>query len=291
MSEKSDSDLNLNGNGNNLESEITTPLGEQLAESIAAAAAISPVIEAPAVITNDAASAFSTVSPSPNFVTEEIPLAASYFNSLPNAASLSLTPNFSQILQETTNVATDSFDLGMSQSQSVIQPSQNNNLNAIQLLITEKAQLNSELSKFRTACRERDLELEELRTEFTATQRRFEELQQHYLIQQQALEEMRLSNGSLQEQFIASQGKCEDQTSHLTELKLQFGNAQQRLQTLEQQYKDKCNELELSQIRINQLSDESCISKDNRVETLTQTQFMYEQQIRDLQVIEKCTLY
>uniref|UniRef100_A0A1I8PDG3 Golgin subfamily A conserved domain-containing protein n=1 Tax=Stomoxys calcitrans TaxID=35570 RepID=A0A1I8PDG3_STOCA len=161
----------------------------------------------------------------------------------------------------------------------------NQNINAIQILITEKSQLTSELNKFRTACREKDLELEELRVQYSNVSRRVEDLQQHLKDQQKQAEQQRTHNAELQHKLAQARALNEDQSSHLLELQQQMQLREERLKLLDNDFKEKSNELELAQLKIRQLSDESNITKDNRVETLTQTQFMYEQQIRDLQAM------
>lgn len=158
-------------------------------------------------------------------------------------------------------------------------------INAIQVLITEKAQLTSELNKYRTTCREKDLEIEELRVQYSNVLRRVEELQQHLKDQQKQSEQHRLQNAELQHKLAQARALNEDHSNHLLELQQQMQLREERLKLLDSDFKEKCNELELAQLRVRQLSDESNISKDNRVETLTQTQFMYEQQIRDLQAM------
>ncbi|XP_036346208.1 uncharacterized protein LOC118755454 [Rhagoletis pomonella] len=67
---------------------------------------------------------------------------------------------------------------------------------------------------------------------------------------------------------------------------------QQRAPDVEHQFKEKSNELEMAQLIIRQLSDKANkIQGGNRIETLTQTQFMYEQQIRDLQAMVQQLTY
>ncbi|XP_017037219.1 golgin subfamily A member 2 isoform X1 [Drosophila kikkawai] len=159
------------------------------------------------------------------------------------------------------------------------------NLQAIQVIIAEKAQLNAELTKVRLACRERDLELEELRTLKEQTQQRLEQVQQHCQDQQSAGEQQRQQYGQLERQLQKSQAQIRDQQSHLHELEAQLKQSNLRQDELQQQLSTKSNELEMAQLKLRQLSDESSISADNRVESLVQTQYMYEQQIRDLQAM------
>lgn len=159
------------------------------------------------------------------------------------------------------------------------------NINAIQVLITEKAQLTTELNKFRTLCREKDLEMEELRVQHSNASKRVEDLSQRLMDIQKQQEQQRLHNAELQHKLAQARAQQEEYTSHISELKQQYSISDERLKQLESDFKEKNNELELAQLRIRQLSDENNITKDNRVETLTQTQFMYEQQIRDLQAM------
>lgn len=166
------------------------------------------------------------------------------------------------------------------------------NINAIQVLITEKAALTTELNKCRSLCKERELETEELRTQLESTTQRQEELLQHYQVQQQSLEQLRNKNAELQHKLAQATAKQEDQAGHLDELKRLLDVMQQRATDVEHQFKEKANELEMAQLRIRQLSDEANVNQpDNRVETLTQTQFMYEQQIRDLQAMVQQLTY
>ncbi|XP_023167270.2 golgin subfamily A member 2 [Drosophila hydei] len=157
------------------------------------------------------------------------------------------------------------------------------NLQAIQVLIAEKAQLNTELTKSRHLCRERELELEELRTEHGQTMERLEQIQQHCQEQQRSTGQQRNQNAELQHKLAVASAQIEDQQAHLSELEAQVQQLKTQQEELQQQHAEKCNELDMAQLRIRQLSDESNVNADNRVETLTQTQYMYEQQIRDLQ--------
>lgn len=160
----------------------------------------------------------------------------------------------------------------------------NSSIDTIQILITEKAGLSSELNKFRTICREKELENEELQAQFQMTAKRLDELQKEFLQQQRSVEEMKSGHLTLQVQMQNTKSKYDDQAEHLEETKKLLAIEKDRNQALRTELKDTSNELEFTKIRINQLSDEASITKDNRVESLTQTQFMYEQQIRDLQV-------
>lgn len=157
------------------------------------------------------------------------------------------------------------------------------NLQTIQVLIAEKAQLNTELTKSRHLCRERELELEELRTEHGQTMERLDQMQQHCQELQRNAGQQRNQNAELQHKLAVATAQIEDQKAHLSELEAQVQQLKTKQDELQQQHTEKCNELEMAQLRIRQLSDESNVNADNRVETLTQTQYMYEQQIRDLQ--------
>lgn len=157
------------------------------------------------------------------------------------------------------------------------------NLQTIQVLIAEKAQLNTELTKSRHLCRERELELEELRTEHGQTRERLDQMQQHCQELQRNAGQQRNQNAELQHKLAVASAQIEDQKAHLSELEAQVQQLKTKQDELQQQHTEKCNELEMAQLRIRQLSDESNVNADNRVETLTQTQYMYEQQIRDLQ--------
>ncbi|XP_017123726.1 golgin subfamily A member 2 [Drosophila elegans] len=159
------------------------------------------------------------------------------------------------------------------------------NLQAIQVIIAEKAQLNAELTKVRLACRERELELEELRTVKDQNQLRLEQLQQHYQDQQTTGEEQRQKFVHLQAQLQQAQAQIDDNVAHLNELTAHLKQRSSRQEELQQELSQKSNELEMAQLKLRQLSDESSVSTDNRVESLVQTQYMYEQQIRDLQAM------
>ncbi|EDW74433.1 uncharacterized protein Dwil_GK21914 [Drosophila willistoni] len=152
------------------------------------------------------------------------------------------------------------------------------NLQAIQVIIEEKTQLSAELAKCRLACRERELEMEELRIQHTQASQRVEQLLQRCQEQSAQAEQERRQSAQFQAQI-------EDQKAHLSELEAQVKQSHELQAEIHRQLAEKTNELEMSQIRLRQLSDESNISADNRVETLTKTQFMYEQQIRDLQAM------
>lgn len=157
------------------------------------------------------------------------------------------------------------------------------NVQIIQVLIGEKAQLNTELTKSRHAYRERELELEELRTEHTQTVQRLEQLQQRCQKQQQSSEQQHNEIVELQHTLEQAQTHIKDRQTHLEELEAQVKQLHVQQEDLQQQYSNKCNELDMAQLRLRQLSDESNVNADNRIESLTQTQYMYEQQIRDLQ--------
>ncbi|XP_067626579.1 golgin subfamily A member 2 [Eurosta solidaginis] len=161
-----------------------------------------------------------------------------------------------------------------------------NNVNTIQVLINEKATLTAELNKYRSLCRECELESEELRTQLEAMTQRQDDMLQRNQMQKQNLEQMRKSNAELQHKLAQANAKLEDQAAHMDELKRLLDVMQKRATDVEYQFKEKSNELEMAQLRIRQLSDEANVNQsDNRVEVLTQTQFMYEQQIRDLQAM------
>ncbi|SPP72751.1 golgin subfamily A member 2 [Drosophila guanche] len=162
---------------------------------------------------------------------------------------------------------------------------ESSNLQAIQVIIAEKALLNAELTRARLGCRERELELEEVRTEHAQTRQRLEQLQQHCQGQQAGVEMQRQHNAQLQHKLAQSQAQIEDQQSHLLEMEAQLKQLNLRQDELQRQLAEKSNELEMAQLKLRQLSDESNINADNRVESLTQTQYMYEQQIRDLQAM------
>ncbi|KAH8283454.1 hypothetical protein KR018_002520 [Drosophila ironensis] len=152
------------------------------------------------------------------------------------------------------------------------------NLQAFQVIIAEKAQLNAELTRARLTCRERELELEELHTLKAQAQQRLEQLQLHHSEQQQQAEQQRQASEQLQRQLQESQAQIANQNVHRNELETELGQVSQQLQV-------RTNELEMAQLKLRQLSDESTVSVDNRVESLVQTQYMYEQQIRDLQAM------
>ncbi|XP_036320643.1 uncharacterized protein LOC118755463 isoform X1 [Rhagoletis pomonella] len=82
------------------------------------------------------------------------------------------------------------------------------------------------------------------------------------------------------------------QAAHLDEMKRLLDVMQQRAPGVEHQFKEKSNELEMAQLIIRQLSDKANVNQGrNRIETSTQTQFMYEQQIRDLQAMVQQLTY
>ncbi|XP_055903800.1 golgin subfamily A member 2 [Eupeodes corollae] len=171
---------------------------------------------------------------------------------------------------------------------SIPPPSQNNNsssIDTIQILITEKAALSSELNMLRNFCREKELENEELQAQFQLTSKRLQDLQNEFTHERQSMNEFKSKNLTLQVQLEETRSKYDDQAEHLEETKKLFALEKDRSQSLSKELKEAKNELELTKIRINQLSDEASVTQDNRVESLTQTQFMYEQQIRDLQAM------
>ncbi|XP_053963314.1 golgin subfamily A member 2 [Anastrepha ludens] len=270
LSEASDCDLPTNGHEGGIASVQSTMANIVMPENPGESVIPTPSITE--VVATTAPTVSSTIPPT----------AASYFQAEPQVATPTVLDSFASSLDvlsaELKNVATE--------------PVQSQNVNAIQVLIAEKATLTTELNKYRCLCRERELEMEELRTQLKATTRRQDELVQRYQTQQQNLEQFRNLNNELQHELENSKAKQEDQDSHLDELKGLLDVMQQRAMEVEHQLKEKSNELEMAQLRIRQLSDEASMSQgDNRVETLTQTQFMYEQQIRDLQAMVQQLAY
>ncbi|XP_011180142.1 golgin subfamily A member 2 [Zeugodacus cucurbitae] len=269
ISEASDYDVSSNGH-EATSTNVPVTNDNNIATDNATTTEI-PVITSSDVIANTV----STVSaPAP-------PTAASYFQTTPLDVAAPALDSFTAptvattVLKETT---TDQIQLQQ--------------VNAIQVLIAEKAALTTELNKYRCLCRERELETEELRTQLESTTQRQEELTQRHQVQQQNLEQMRNTNAELQHKLAQAHAKQEDQAGHLDELKRLLDVMQQRATDVEHQFKEKANELEMAQLRIRQLSDEASVNQpDNRVETLTQTQFMYEQQIRDLQAMVQQLTY
>lgn len=157
------------------------------------------------------------------------------------------------------------------------------NVQIIQVLIGEKAQLNTELTKARHAYREKELEIEELRTEHIQTTQRLEQMQHRCQKQQHSSEQQLNQIVELQHTLEQAETHIKDRQTHLDELEAQVKQLHSQQEDLHQQYSNKCNELDMAQLRLRQLSDESNVNADNRIESLTQTQYMYEQQIRDLQ--------
>ncbi|XP_039957792.1 golgin subfamily A member 2 [Bactrocera tryoni] len=269
ISEASDYDVSNNGHeatSTNMQTSVNNNIAmDVLASAEIAVNTTSEVIATPdfslsALIPSTAASYFQTT-------TEDFPALTLDSFAAPTVASPAIR-----------ECATDQMQL--------------QNINAIQVLITEKAALTTELNKCRSLCRGRELEAEELRTQLESTTQRQEELLQHYQVQQQSLEQLRNKNAELQHKLAQATAKQEEQAGHLDELKRLLDVMQQRATDVEHQFKEKANELEMAQLRIRQLSDEANVNQpDNRVETLTQTQFMYEQQIRDLQAMVQQLTY
>ncbi|XP_011197860.2 golgin subfamily A member 2 isoform X2 [Bactrocera dorsalis] len=268
ISEASDYDISNNGHettSTNMQISANNNIATDISASAEIAVNTSEVIETPdfslsAPAPSTAASYFQTT-------TQDIPALTQDSFAAPTVASPAIR-----------EYTTDQMQL--------------QNINAIQVLITEKAALTTELNKCRSLCRGRELETEELRTQLESTTQRQEELLQHYQVQQQSLEHLRNKNAELQHKLTQATAKQEDQAGHLDELKRLLDVMQQRATEVEHQFKEKSNELEMAQLRIRQLSDEANVNQpDNRVETLTQTQFMYEQQIRDLQAMVQQLTY
>ncbi|XP_004522929.1 golgin subfamily A member 2 [Ceratitis capitata] len=264
ISEASDCEMTTNGN------EATTASLENINENCST--------------TNAAATEFvqNTTSTAPVFQAPALPTAASYF---------------STIAADGTASALDGIAMPTAATNAVIKDAkadqlQLQNVNAIQVLISEKAALTSDLNKYRSLSRERELELEELRTQLESALKRQDDLTQRYQTQQQGMELLRKTNAELQHKLAQANAQQEDQAGHLDELKRLLDNMQQRAVEIEHQFKEKSNELEMAQLRIRQLSDEASVNQvDNRVESLTQNQFMYEQQIRDLQAMVQQLTY
>lgn len=163
--------------------------------------------------------------------------------------------------------------------------SNGSSIETIQILISEKAALASELNTLRSICREKELENEELQAQFQLTSKRLHDLQNEFTHERQAMSEFKSKNLTLQVQLEEARSKFDDQAEYLDETKKQLTIEKERNLSVSKELKETANELELAKIRINQLSDEAGVTQDNRVESLTQTQFMYEQQIRDLQAM------
>ncbi|KAH8395367.1 hypothetical protein KR222_003018 [Zaprionus bogoriensis] len=156
-------------------------------------------------------------------------------------------------------------------------------LKIVRVLIGEKSQLNAELTKCRHVCREREMELEELRTEYNQTNQQLKQTQLRCQEQHHTAEQNGNQITALQRQLEQSQAHIEEQQTHLFELEAQLKQFTARQEEMQKHYSSKCSELDMVHLRLRQLGDESSVNTDNRIETLTQTQYMYEQQIRDLQ--------
>ena len=274
LSEKSESELSLNGSNNG--GFVMIPSGGNMTPSdVAAGLDLDGMdVEIPAV-------------GNLQFEPPQIQPVASYFTATSAAAvELENIPAAFVNVPPTVIAASNAPIVAATVEATLIAPTAQHaqNLNALQVLINEKAQLNGELNKYRSDCREKDFELEELRTQFKQLQKRCDDMQQFCAGQEQNMQQLRNSNAELQHKMAQTRAESEDQVNHLAELQQQLGQQQARATAAEDRQKELGNELEMTQLRIRQLSDESSISKDNRVETLTQTQFMYEQQIKDLQV-------
>ncbi|XP_036334443.1 golgin subfamily A member 2 [Rhagoletis pomonella] len=273
ISEASDCDLSNNGHDS-----VNTNVASAVANIVTAENSGEPIAVTSIANENVVTAVPAVSSPAP-------PTAASYFQA-PAAQGTPTTILDSFATQHGASTAVTAV------KEVAANPVQPQNVNAIQVLITEKATLTTELNKYRCLCRERELEAEELRTQLDAITRRQDEVLNRYQTQQQNLEQLRSANAELQNKLAQANAKQEDQSAHLDELKRLLDVMQQRATDVEHQFKEKSNELEMAQLRIRQLSDEANINQDdNRIETLTQTQFMYEQQIRDLQAMVQQLTY
>lgn len=167
-----------------------------------------------------------------------------------------------------------------------------NNANAIQILINEKIQLTNELNRYRADCHSKTMALEELRESHTKTLSRMEELQYAQSDQQQRLDRQYDNVEKLQKELTSLSAQQNENVLHLRELSGQLISKDHEIQQLTNILNEKNKKLELSELRIKQLTVENnpdseirSDDKVNQIETLTQTKFMYEQQIRDLQAM------
>ncbi|XP_055390347.1 golgin subfamily A member 2-like [Condylostylus longicornis] len=156
-------------------------------------------------------------------------------------------------------------------------------LKTIEVLISEKAHLIKESSKLQISCKEKDFEIEELRTRLCGTNRQIEELEQFYFSEQKKNVEMLEKVKNLESELNKYKIQSEEFSEHIQELKRELSIDKSRITNMEAEMKEKNSQLELNNVQISQISDENKITIDNRIETLTQTKFMYEQQIVDLQ--------
>lgn len=164
--------------------------------------------------------------------------------------------------------------------------------NTIQILINEKILLTNELNRCRDDCHNKTKALEELRVSHTETLSRMEELQYEQSEQQQRFDRQCDNVEKLQKDLTLLNAQQNENVSHLKELSEQLIAKENEIQHLKNELNESNKKLELSELRIKQLTvDNNSDSqtrnddKDNQIESLTQTKFMYEQQIRDLQAM------
>lgn len=161
------------------------------------------------------------------------------------------------------------------------QINKNEQFDTIQLLIADKANLTSQIGNFQTALKEKDFQIEEINTQLINANKRIYEIESNFFDEQRKNTDYYKKIENLEKDKI-DQRNLQD---HLDELNKELSNEKIKINELNKIINEKNSEVELNNIRIKQISDETNITIDNRIETLTQTKFMYEQQIVDLQTM------
>jgi len=95
-------------------------------------------------------------------------------------------------------------------------------LNTIEVLINEKAQSTAEFNKLRNVCREREIELDNIRGQLRGALRANEELQMKINDQNKSISQFQDINTELQKRVGQLEAQNEDKKNHLEELQYQI---------------------------------------------------------------------
>ncbi|KAL5285927.1 GOLGA2 family protein [Megaselia abdita] len=175
------------------------------------------------------------------------------------------TPPPPQVVQETVLVNSES-------------PPEQKSVDVIEMLISEKSQIASELAHFKSLAEKKQSDLEELLDKYKQIVKRSEELEAFFSQEQRVKDELRDYNERLTRETSQMRIKVSEQSDYIEELKNCLAAEKQK----------SINKTEISEEIKTNTNQETV---DSRVESLMQTKFMYEQQIRDLQaMVQQMTL-
>lgn len=150
------------------------------------------------------------------------------------------------------------------------------NVDVLEMLISEKTALAGELAQYKFLCKQREQELEELQLKFNLAAKRADEVENSFIQEQKRKDEVQELNERLTRETSNLRMQLSEKSDYIEELK--------NCLTAERQ---KVNDMENKQTNsvLEEVKAPNTDNNDSRIESLMQTKFMYEQQIRDLQVM------